>query len=88
MLLVRQTTSNGRPAINEEIEEFDWEMEEAEGQPYLPSPWEIERCCREIRSGWSESEYRKRAGQRIEPLEIATTPCRVALFDLGPLDFS
>ena len=28
--------------------------QEADNQPYLPSPWEIEEICREIRSGWSE----------------------------------
>lgn len=93
MLLVRQTSRDegsvgNQHAENQESQEFDWDLDEVEGQPYLPSPWEIERCCREIRAGWSEAEYRKRAGQRVGPLEIAITPCRVSLYDLGVLDYS
>ena len=88
MQLLTQTPLNERDLLDENLEELDWELEEAEGQPYLPSPWEIERCCREIRRGWSESEYRKRAGYRAGPLEIATSPCRVSLYDASHLDFS
>jgi hypothetical protein len=88
MLLLTQTPSTERLLLDENIEELDWEMEEADGQPYLPTPWEIQRCCREIRRGWSESEYRKRAGYSVRPLEIAATPCRVSMHEAGHLDFS
>jgi hypothetical protein len=88
MLLVRQTSSDERELLDDHVEELDWEMEEVEGQPYLPSPWEIQRRCREIRRSWSESEHRKRAGYNVGPLEIATSPCRVSLYEAGHLDFS
>lgn len=85
MIALSQTPSSEQ---HQNLEELDWEMEEAEGQPYLPSPWEIQRLCSEIRRNWSEAEYRKRAGHRVEPLEIATTPCRILLSDLSSVDFS
>lgn len=56
---------------------------------YLPSQEEIERCCREIRRGWSESEHRRRAGLGVNRLRLAVFPCRTYLpnRDHNPRDF-
>ena len=56
---------------------------------YLPSQEEIERCCREIRRGWSESEHRRRAGLASNRLRLAIFPCRTYLpgGDYNPRDF-
>ena len=92
MLLLRQTSLNEHQDLDHHTEDSDWEtshyLEESDNQPYLPSPQEIERHCREIRRSWSEAEYRKRAGHRTQPLELATTPCRISFYDLFYLDHS
>ncbi len=38
---------------------------------YLPTPEEIERKCKEIRSQWDESEQELRAGSVAEELELS-----------------
>ncbi len=61
-----------------------------EWHTYLPSQEEIENCCREIRSHWSESEHRRRAGLGAKRLRLAILPCRTflpSLAERNPRDF-
>ncbi len=80
----RRSVEDHRPETADE--EYDWASpasEQADNQPYLPSPWEIEQVCREIRRGWSEAEHRRRAGHTSAPLRLAVRPCRISLCDAG-----
>lgn len=65
------------------------ELTGGEWTTYLPSQEEIERCCREIRRSWSESEHRRRAGVGANRLRLAILPCRTHLpgRDHNPRDF-
>ncbi len=85
MILSERQLSEEQPSYSQD-QEFDWDVAQSEGadnQPYLPSPWEIQEICREIRSGWSEAEHRRRAGYISAPLQLAVRPCRISLCDVG-----
>ena len=94
MLMFRQAPLSDDLELTDDYSQTEWNSTPRSSQagtanePYLPSPEEIEEHCRQIRRDWSENEHRKRAGHSFQPLEIATTPCRISFSDLFYLDNS
>jgi hypothetical protein len=82
MLQLQQPTEADVQSSPDDLPTSEWTT-------YLPSQEEIERCCREIRRGWSESEHRRRAGVAVNRLRLAVLPCRTYLpsGDYNPRDF-
>ena len=48
--------------------------DEMKRSAYLPTPEEIERKCREIRSHWTEKEQERRARFIVEDSKFALQP--------------
>jgi hypothetical protein len=48
---------------------------------YIPTPEEIRTACREIQSGWSEAERRRRSGLAHPRRLFRIRTCRTAFYD-------